>query len=95
MNVREMVIKRMPRKVIDCDLKGRIKTETYGLKSQKTPLPINELAAFENDLIGLVKNIKFRIVHNQLQKTLKSVIELIKQSSKTLTPADKCQICAG
>ena len=42
-----------------CDLKGSIKTETYGLKSQKTPPPISELAAFENDLIELVKNIKF------------------------------------
>ena len=59
----EMVIKRMRWKVIHCDMKGnRIKTETYELKSQKTPLPINELAAFENDLIELVKNIKFRTV---------------------------------
>ena len=70
-------------------MKGSIKTETYGLKSQKTPPPINELAAFENDLIELVKSIKFRTVHNQLQRTLKSDIKLIQQSSKTLTPADK------
>ena len=40
-------------------MKGSIKTETYGLKSQKTPPPIKELEAFENDLIELVKNIKF------------------------------------
>ena len=46
--------------VIYCDKKGNsIKTETYGLKSQKTPLSIIELAAFENDLIELMKNIKF------------------------------------
>ena len=56
----EMVIKRMRWKVIYCDMKGNsIKTEAYGLKSQKTPPPINELAAFENDLIELVENIKF------------------------------------
>ena len=56
----EMVIKRMRWKVIYCDMKGNsIKTETYGLKSQKTPPPINKLAAFENDLIELVENIKF------------------------------------
>ena len=56
----EMVIKRMRWKVIYCDMKGNsIKTETYGLKSQKTPRPINKLAAFENDLIELVENIKF------------------------------------
>ena len=36
-----------------------IKTETYGLKSQKTPPPISELAAFEKYLTELVKNIKF------------------------------------
>ena len=77
-------------KVIYCDMKGNsIKTETYGLKSQKTAPPINELEAFENDLIELVKNIKFPAVHNQLQGTLKSNIKLIQQSSKTLTPAYK------
>ena len=69
-------------------MKGNnIKTETYGLKSQKTPSPINELAAFENDLIELVKNIKFPTVHNQLQAMLKS--DITQQSSKTLTPAYK------
>lgn len=40
-------------------MKGnRIKIETHGLESQKTPLPINKLAAFKNDLIDLVNNIK-------------------------------------
>ena len=58
-------------------MKGNIKTERCGLKSKKTPLPIKELEAFENDLIQLVKNIKFRTVHNQLQRTLKSDIKLI------------------
>ena len=66
-----------------------IKTETYGLKSQITPPQINELAAFENDLIELVKNIKFGTVHNQLQGTLKSDIKLMQQSSKIVTPAGK------
>ena len=86
----EMVIKRMRWKVIYCDMKGnRIKTETYGLKSQKTSPPLSELAAFENDLIELAKNIKFRTVQIQLQRTLKSDIKSIQQSSKTLAPADK------
>ena len=52
----EMVVKRIRWKVIYCDMKGSIKTETYGLMSQKTPSPINELAAYENDLIELVKH---------------------------------------
>ena len=43
----EMVIKRMRWKVIYCDMKGNsIETKTYWLKSQKTPPPINESAAF-------------------------------------------------
>ena len=70
-------------------MKGSIKIETYGLKSQKTPPPINELAAFENDFIELLKNVKFPTVHNQLKRTLKSDIKSIQQSSKTLTLADK------
>ena len=57
--------------------------------SHKTPPPINEFSNFENDLIELVKNIKFRTVENQLQRTLKSDIKLIQQSNKTLTAADK------
>ena len=36
-----------------------------------------------------MKNIKFRTVHNQLQRTLKSDVKLIQQSSETLTPANK------
>ena len=51
----EMVIKRMGWKVIYCNMKRSIKTETYGLKSQKTPPPIKELVDFQNDLIELVK----------------------------------------
>ena len=64
-----MVLKRMRWKVVFFDMKGNsIITETYGLKSQKAPPPIIELAAFENDLMKLVKNIKFRTVQKQLQK---------------------------
>ena len=36
-----------------------------------------------------MNNIKFQTVRNQLQRTLKSDMKLIQQSSKTLTPADK------
>ena len=84
------LIKRMRWKVTYRHMKeSSIKIEAHGLKSQKTPSLINEFAAFENDLTELVENIKFRTVHNQLQRTLKSDIKLIQQSSKTLTPADK------
>ena len=36
-----------------------------------------------------MKNIKFRTVQNQVERTLKSDIKLIQQSSKILAPADK------
>ena len=86
----QIVIKRMRWKVVLCEMKGnRIITEKYGLKSQKMPPPINKLGAFENDLMELMKNIKFQTVQNQLQSTIKSDIEFIQQSSKTLTPADQ------
>ena len=58
-------------KVIYCDMKrNSIKTETYGLKCQKRSPPFKELAILENNLIELVKNIKFRAVQNQLQRML-------------------------
>ena len=78
----EMVFKRMRWKVICSSMKGSIKIETYGLKGQKTPPPINELAAFENDLIELVKNAKFRTVHNQLQRMLKDIKKRINEKGK-------------
>ena len=52
-------------------------------------LPVKELAAFESELIDLVKNIKFRKAKNQLQNKLKEDIKKINQSDKTLTFADK------
>ena len=62
----EMVIKRMPWKVIYCDMKGNgIETKTYGLKSQKTPPPINESAAFENEFFYFYLFFLFEI-HLQL-----------------------------
>ena len=58
----EMVIKRMHWKVIYCDMKGNsIETKTYGLKSQKTLPPIDESAAFENDLFYFYLFFLFKI----------------------------------
>ena len=45
--------------------------------------------AFEDDLIKLVKEIKFRKVKNQFQNKLKDDIKKVRSSNKTLTPADK------
>ena len=46
--------------------------------------------AFEDDLVRLVKKIKFRKVKNQFQNKLKKKdIKKVHSSNKTLTPADK------
>ena len=86
----EMVIRRMRWKAIFQDTKKeKSNQQRYGLRSFKIPPPVKELAAFESELIELVKNIKFRKVKNQLQNQLKEDIKKINQSDKTLTFADK------
>ena len=45
-----------------------IKAEWYGLKSSKTRKQLKELIRFENDLIALVQNIRFRKTRNHFQK---------------------------
>ena len=44
---------------------------------------------FENDLIALVQNIRFRNTRNHFQKKIKKDIQLIKSSDKTVTFANK------
>ena len=56
----EMLIKRMRWKAIFFDEKDKNRPkETYGLKSFKTPSQVKDLLPFENDLLNLVKNVKF------------------------------------
>ena len=56
----EMVIKRMRWKAIFQDTKKeKNNQQRYGLCSFKIPPPEKKLAAFESELIELVKNIKF------------------------------------
>ena len=87
----EMVIKRMRWKVLCIGKKetNDIKTEWYGLKSSMTPKQVKELIPFENDLIALVQNLRFRNMRNHFQKKIRKDIQLIKSSDKTATFADK------
>ena len=64
-------------------------SERYDLKTLKCLKQVKELVPFENDLIDMLKVIKFRKVKNQFLTKLKSDIKTIKQSKKTLTFADK------
>ena len=62
-----MVIKRMRWKAIFQDAKKENNNQQrYGLRSFKVPPPVEEVAAFESELIELVKNIKFRIPNRPL-----------------------------
>ena len=63
--------------------------EWYRLKSLSSPRPVKELTPFENELISLVKNIKFRKVRNHFQDQLKQDLKRMKASNKTMTFADK------
>ena len=55
----------------DKDECNDFKTETYGFKSTYTPKVNKHLLAFENDLMELVRNVKFRRVHNKFQSELR------------------------
>ena len=61
----------------------------YGLNSNKCPRQLKELIPFEDDLVDLVKNIKFRKVRNDFQMKLHEDLRKVRSSKKTLTFADK------
>ena len=63
--------------------------ERYGLKTLNCPRQVRELIPFENELISLIRSIKFRKIKNQFQDKLKEDIRQIKNSRKTMTMADK------
>ena len=50
---------------------------------------MKELSPFGNELISLVKNIKFRKVRNHFQDQLQQELRRMKASNKTMTFADK------
>ena len=64
-------------------------TEWDGLKSPYSPRQVKELIHFENDLVELMRNIKFRKIRNTFQGKLKQDIKLIKDSHEKMTFVDK------
>ena len=64
-------------------------TEWYGLKSLYSLRQVKEVIPFENDLVELIRNIKFRTIRNTFQEKLKEDIKLMKDSHKTMTFAEK------
>ena len=62
---------------------------SYGLKSGRSPPQVKDLIQFEDDLVRIVKELKFRKVKNNFQKMLREDMKQVQTSKKTLTPADK------
>nr|XP_054750112.1 uncharacterized protein LOC129255808 [Lytechinus pictus] len=62
---------------------------TFGFKSDKCPPQIKELIPFENDLLHMIENLRFRKSPSEFQDRLKEDISSIKRSRKLLIPADK------
>ena len=65
------------------------KKESYGLKTPYCPPQVKELVPFENDLLELARNVKFRKTTNDFQKRMNADIKTIRNSDKTYTSADK------
>ena len=61
---------------------------SYGLKSGKRK-QVKDLIQFEDDLVRIVKELKFRKVKNNFQTKLREDMKQVQTSKKTLTPADK------
>ena len=75
----ESVLKRMRWKA-HFFLKGEKNQENtnhFGLSSNKTPPPILELKPFEEDVLKLLENIKFRDTKNHFQETLANDLKKI------------------
>ena len=89
-----MVIKRMRWKAIQFsnNENNDSRTEWYGLKSLSSPRPVKEITPFENELISLVKTIKFRKVRNHFQDRLQQNFRRMKASNKIMIFADKTSI---
>ena len=89
----EAFLKRMRWKAIFYNIQNGEEQEkipqNYGLKTTKCPAQVKELIPFENDLFQLAKNVKFRRTNNEFQQKLKIDTRNIRNSQKTLTPADK------
>ena len=62
---------------------------SYGLKSGRSPPQAKDLIQFEDDLVRIVKNLKFCKVKNIFRKMLRKDMKQMQTSNKTLTPTDK------
>ena len=62
---------------------------TYGFNSRKTPPQVTEMMNFENRLLRMIENVKFRHVNCTFQQHLLLDMSNIKKSESLLVPANK------
>ena len=86
----ELSIKKFRWKVIFFINNSRETTEScagdsvYGLKSKKCLPQLKEFIPFADDLVDLVKNIKFRKVRNNFQMKLHEDLRKVRSSKKNM-----------
>lgn len=88
----ESVIHRMRWKAhffLHGDSKDAQKTNTYGLKSTRSPPHVPELKGFEDDVIKMISNTQFRDGSDEFTKSLDADKRKITSSNNLFVPADK------
>ena len=89
---KESVIHRMRWKAhffLHGDNNDTQKTNSYGLKSTRSPPSAPELKTFEDDVIKMISNILFRDCNDEFIRILEDDKRRIKSSTNLFIPADK------
>ena len=73
----------------DLDSDDSESKETFGFRTRKCPPRVNELEAFEDDLLTMIENIDFRRTSNDLQRRLDKDVQKMKNSKDVIVPADE------
>ena len=63
--------------------------DNFGFKSRKCPPRIEELAAFEEDLLKMIEEVQFRRSSDDFQQRLRTDIGRIRKCKDVIVPADK------
>ena len=58
-------------------------------KTKKHPPHIKEMDNFESDVIGLVKTITFKKIHNNIQRQMSWDLRRIRESNNIFTESDE------
>ena len=63
--------------------------ERFGFRTTDSPPVMDELIRFEEDVLNLMKNIKFKPARNQLNEKIKKDLNEIRGKQKILVKSDK------